>query len=145
MLTNQPGLYRPNAFGGAAIDDPWITAKLYNKKLVEEDQVDLVVPLCHLYEPQDEKTCKDFDEYPVVISGHDHHTVDRTICGSRLIKAGSDGHKAAIIDITWNSSAATEKPTVEVSLVTVKDWPPDRVLQSKVEKAMSVLGRLVVW
>ena len=142
MLTDQPGLYRPNAFGGATIDDPWVTAKAYNKKLVEEDQVDIVVPLCHLYEPQDEKTCRDFDEYPIIISGHDHHTVDRMVSGSRLVKAGSDGHKAAIIDITWNSPDATEKPIIDVSLVTVKDWKANEGLQSDVEKALSVLDNL---
>ncbi len=141
LLTDQPGLYRPNAFGGAKIDCPWTTARAYNRKLREENGVDLVVPLCHLYEPQDEKTCAEFD-YPVVISGHDHHTVDRMICGSRLVKAGSDGHKAAIIDITWDSPASDKPDRIDVELVTVKDWPADPELQRGVESCLSVLDNL---
>ena len=40
----------------------------------------MVLPLCHLYEFQDEKTCEMFD-FPVVLSGHDHHKVDRSVRG----------------------------------------------------------------
>lgn len=140
MLTNTPGLYRPNAFGGAKIDDPWVTAKIYCEKLKKEENVDVIVPLCHLYEPQDEKTCKEFD-FPVVISGHDHHTVDRMISGSRLVKAGSDGHKCAIVDITWETIDQI-KPTVSVNLVTVSDWKPNMTLQKEVNNCLSVLDDL---
>ena len=38
----------------------------------------MILPLCHLYEFQDEKTCEMFD-FPVVLSGHDHHKVDRSV------------------------------------------------------------------
>ena len=140
LLTDQPGLYRPNAFGGAKIEDPWVTAKKYVEILQQQDQVDIVVPLCHLYEPQDQKTCEEFD-FPVVISGHDHHTVNRTIAGSRLVKAGSDGHKCAIIDITWATGSATQ-PTIDVQLVTVSDWQPDPELQQSVDNCLSILDNL---
>lgn len=49
----------------------------YNKKLRSEG-CDMILPLCHLYEFQDEKTCEMFD-FPVVLSGHDHHKVDRSV------------------------------------------------------------------
>ena len=142
MLTDQPGLYRPNAFNGAKIEDPWETARIYKKRLeTGPNAVDLVVPLCHLYEPQDEKTCKEFD-FPIVISGHDHHTVDRMISGSRLVKAGSDGHKAAIIDITWANAFSTEPDAIDVKHVTVKDWPADPELKKEADKCLSVLDSL---
>jgi 2',3'-cyclic-nucleotide 2'-phosphodiesterase (5'-nucleotidase family) len=142
LLTDQPGLYRPNAFNGAKIEDPWKTATVYKKKLeAGPNGVDLVVPLCHLYEPQDEKTCQEFD-FPVVISGHDHHTVDRMISGSRLVKAGSDGHKAAIIDITWADAESTKPDAIDVKLVTVKDWAADPALQKEADKCLSVLDSL---
>ena len=140
MLTDQPGLYRPGAFGGAKIEDPWVTARTYVDQLEKEHHVDVVVPLCHLYEPQDEKTCQEFD-FPVVISGHDHHTVDRMISGSRLVKAGSDGHKCAIIDITW-ATKEQKAPTITVQLVTVSDWTPDASLQKEVDSCLSVLDTL---
>ncbi len=43
----------------------------YNARLKAEG-CDMVLPLCHLYEAQDEVTCRQFD-FPVVLSGHDHH------------------------------------------------------------------------
>lgn len=59
LLTDQKVLYRPGAFGGAAIDDPWKIARDYTARLRDQNRsggpVDLVLPLCHLYEPQDEK------------------------------------------------------------------------------------------
>jgi len=143
LLSDQPGLYRPNAFGGATIEDPWVVARAYSAKLYDEDKVDLVIPLCHLYEPQDEVTCRDFD-FPLVISGHDHHTVDRVISGSRLVKAGSDAHKCAIVDLTWNdpSTPGGKPDKIEVEIVTVRDWAPDAALQTKVDSCLSVLDDL---
>ena len=53
----------------------------YHEKLLGEG-CDMVLPLCHLYEFQDERTCAELD-VPVVLSGHDHHRVgsrDRENC-----------------------------------------------------------------
>jgi 2',3'-cyclic-nucleotide 2'-phosphodiesterase (5'-nucleotidase family) len=88
VLSNDPVLYRKNAFGGAKIDCPYETMRLYKAKLETEDKVDLVVPLCHLYVPQDYKTCEEFD-FPFVLSGHDHHCVDEVHCGTRILKVRS--------------------------------------------------------
>ena len=98
VLSNVNSLYKPGAFGGATIEDPWeCMARLvavrwsaqvhhlpllrYNEKLLGEG-CDMVLPLCHLYEFQDERTCAELD-VPVVLSGHDHHRVcslDREHC-----------------------------------------------------------------
>ncbi|CAE8704923.1 unnamed protein product [Polarella glacialis] len=67
VLSNSPSLYRPGAFGGAKIEDPWETMATYKQKLEQERGCDIVVPLCHLYEPQDERTCREFD-FPVTSS-----------------------------------------------------------------------------
>merc|ERR1712020_499971 len=61
ILSNDPKLYKPGAFGGATIEDPWECMRHYNEKLKIEKGCDMVLPLCHLYENQDEKTCKQFD------------------------------------------------------------------------------------
>ena len=37
VLSNAASLYKPNAFGGATIDDPWACMKEYNEKLKNED------------------------------------------------------------------------------------------------------------
>merc|ERR1719265_375540 len=138
ILSNSPSLYRPNAFGGAAIEDPWETMAEYKTKLEEDANVDVVIPLCHLYEPQDERTCKEFD-FPLILSGHDHHVVDRTIENTRLLKPGQDGHKAWVVDVVWPSSSWGKRPVVKAELLTVKDWPADPELQKVSEKAYSVL------
>ena len=64
--------------------------KEYNDKLKNEDGCDMVLPLCHLYEFQDERTCNEFD-FPVIMSGHDHHRVDRVINGTRLVNNRNHG------------------------------------------------------
>ena len=58
--------------------------KEYNDILKNEDGCDMVLPLCHLYEHQDERTCNEFD-FPVIMSGHDHHRVDRVVNGTRQV------------------------------------------------------------
>ena len=50
--SSRPSLYRPGAFGGAKIEDPWEVMASYKKKM-EDGGCDVVVPLCHLYEPQE--------------------------------------------------------------------------------------------
>mmetsp|Transcript_54264 Transcript_54264/g.126338 ORF Transcript_54264/g.126338 Transcript_54264/m.126338 type:complete len:612 (+) Transcript_54264:138-1973(+) len=141
ILSSSPSLYRPNAFAGATIEDPWECIAKYKKKLEEERGCDVVVPLCHLYEPQDERTCREFD-VPLVLSGHDHHVVDRTINGTRLLKPGLDGHKAWLVDITWRSPYQGRDPEITTELLTVKDWRADPDLVKLAAKAESVLDPL---
>ena len=92
VLTNDPKLHKAGAFGGATIDDPWECMKEYNEKLKDVYHCDMVLPLCHLYEYQDEKTCLEFD-FPVILSGHDHHRVDRVVNGTRILKPGMDANQ----------------------------------------------------
>lgn len=89
VMSNDPALYShfkaPGAFGGATITDPWEALTKY-KKLLEgpEHNCDLVVPLQHTYVPDDHRTCREFD-FPVILSGHDHHRVDEIVDGTRLV------------------------------------------------------------
>lgn len=140
LLSNSPSLYRPGAFGGAKIEDPWEVMAIYKKKL-EQKACDVVVPLCHLYEPQDEKTCRDFD-FPVVLSGHDHHVVDRLVEGTRLLKPGQDGIKAVILDLSWPTASSNRTPVIEYEIVNVADWPPDEALKKVAEDSYKVLDPL---
>ena len=142
VLSNAPGLYKPGAFGGATIDDPWECLAEYNTKLKNEQGCDMVLPLCHLYEFQDDRTCSEFD-FPIVLSGHDHHRVDRVHEGSRLLKPGMDGHYAVIVDLIWESSSSDSTPMIEVSTVAVAEYSPDPELETEVKKAYSVLDPLL--
>lgn len=92
VLSDDPALYShfkaPGAFGGATIDDPWKTLSRLREKLHgPEYDVDTIVPLQHTYVPDDHRTCREFD-FPVLLSGHDHHRVDEVVEGTRLLKPG---------------------------------------------------------
>ena len=141
VLSSSPSLYKPGAFGGAVIEDPWECLEKYNKKLKDEG-CDMVLPLCHLYEFQDEKTCMEFD-FPVILSGHDHHKVDRIVSGTRLLKPGMDGHYAVVLDLVWDSAESDSTPTVEAITIPVADFEPDPALKVELEKAYGVLKPLL--
>jgi hypothetical protein len=142
VLSNSESLYKPRAFGGATIDDPWESMKVYNEKLKNEDGCDMVLPLCHLYEIQDERTCNEF-EFPVIMSGHDHHRVDRMINGTRLLKPGMDAHYAIVMDLVWNSASSESTPNIEVATIPVVDFAPNEELVMEVDRAYSVLDPLL--
>jgi len=141
VLSASPELYKPGAFGGAVIEDPWECLEKMNAKLKDEG-CDMVLPLCHLYEFQDERTCKEFD-FPVVLSGHDHHRVDRIISGSRLLKPGMDGHYAVILDLVWDSADADSTPSIHAETISVADFAPDPELSAELSKAYGVLNPLI--
>ena len=84
--------------------------------------------------PQDKATCERFD-FPLVISGHDHHRVDAVYHGTRLVKAGHNADYAIVVDITWESAAADCQPTVTCRHVKVSDSKPDAALSAEVVKA----------
>jgi len=141
VLSSSPALYKPGAFGGAVIEDPWVCLEKYNTKL-KEDGCDMVLPLCHLYEFQDERTCEEFD-FPVILSGHDHHRVDRIVNGTRLLKPGMDGHYAVVLDLFWDSVEANSTPRIEASTIPVTDYEPDPNLLAELDKAYAVLRPLL--
>lgn len=140
VLSDSASLYRANAFGGAKIEDPYDTIAAYKAKLEGEEGCDLVIPLQHLYVPQDIVTCKRFD-FPVVLSGHDHHVVDEVHHGTRLLKAGSDAKKAICLDITW-ATPDDAAPTINAEVLTVADYAPDAALARSVTASYSVLDHL---
>ena len=140
VLSASPSLYKPGAFGGAAILDPWECLAEYDAKL-KGAGCDVVVPLCHLYEFQDERTCREFD-FPVVLSGHDHHRVDRVVDGSRLLKPGMDAHYAVVLDFVWDSADSAATPSISVETVKVSDYEPDSELAEEVKRAYAILDPL---
>ena len=75
VLSDDKALYShfkaPGAFGGATITDPWEALAKYKKILESDEKCDFVLPMEHLYVPDDHITCQKFD-FPVVLSGHDH-------------------------------------------------------------------------
>jgi 2',3'-cyclic-nucleotide 2'-phosphodiesterase (5'-nucleotidase family) len=144
VLSNDPKLYEqfeaPGAFGGATLTDPWEALHKYKNILEQEEHCDLVIPLEHLYVPDDHKTCQQFD-FPVVLSGHDHHRVDQVVNGTRLLKPGMNADYATVLEVSWKSKQQT-KPTIRARFVRVDDWTPNPVLEEQCERAYDALAPL---
>lgn len=139
ILTDHPSLLPPGAFNNATIGDPWETMHHYNKKLKSEG-VDLVLPLCHLYEVEDERTASELD-FPVILGGHDHHVVHREINGTLLLKPGADSEYAVVLDLIWDSEEQSGV-TIKYEIVDVAGYSPDQKLQDMVEEAYGALDPL---
>ena len=141
VLSDDPALYAhfpaPGAFGGATITDPWETLTKYQDILENEEGCDMVLPLQHLYVPDDHKTCRDFD-FPLILSGHDHHVVDETVEGTRLIKPGMNAVKAAVVEVAWED-ATSDKPTISARFEKCSDYQPEPVLAEENERAYDAL------
>jgi 2',3'-cyclic-nucleotide 2'-phosphodiesterase (5'-nucleotidase family) len=142
VMSNDPALYShfkaPGAFGGATITDPWEALTKY-KKLLEgpKHNCDLVVPLQHTYVPDDHRTCREFD-FPVMLSGHDHHRVDEIIDGTRLLKPGMNAKYATVLEVSWED-ATSEKPKIRACFVKCDDYEADPVLEEENERAYDAL------
>jgi 2',3'-cyclic-nucleotide 2'-phosphodiesterase (5'-nucleotidase family) len=145
VLSNDKKLYahhKSPAFGGATIEDPWETLRKYEKLLKEEEGCDLVIPLEHLYVPENHKTCNEFD-FPLILSGHDHHRIDEVVNGTRLIKPGMDGIHATVLELIWDTTApAGSIPKIRSSFVEVGKWEADPELKKKTDAAYEVLAPL---
>uniref|UniRef100_A0A7S3KWW6 EF-hand domain-containing protein n=2 Tax=Amphora coffeiformis TaxID=265554 RepID=A0A7S3KWW6_9STRA len=143
VLSNDPKLYSqfkaPGAFGGATIEDPWETLEKYNNILVEEEKCDLVIPLEHLYVHENRVTCEKFD-FPVILSGHDHHKMDTKINGTRVIKPGMDGVFATVLEIVFQEGQS--KPIIRSNFVEMASYEPDPVLKAETDQAYDVLEPL---
>jgi len=142
VVSNDPSLYasfkKPGPFGGATIEDPWETLTKYKDILENNEGCDVVLPLQHLYVPDDHKTCREFD-FPVILSGHDHHRVDEVVEGTRLLKPGLDGVYATILELSWDDASSSSRPTVRAKFVKTADWEPDAELQLENERAYDAL------
>jgi 2',3'-cyclic-nucleotide 2'-phosphodiesterase (5'-nucleotidase family) len=147
VLSNDPKLYSsfkdPGAFGGATIGDPWECLAEYKEKLMAPPyNCDMILPLQHTYVPDDHKTCRMFD-FPVVLSGHDHHRVDEYIAGTRLLKPGLDAVYATVLDLSWDTCEASgNRPHVHSKFVKCDNWEPDHDLLDENIRAYDALAPL---
>lgn len=146
VLSDDPKLYQhfkaPGAFGGATITDPWEALRKYQAMLESEPHsCDLMLPLQHLYVPDDHKTCENFD-FPVILSGHDHHRVDEMVNGTRLLKAGMNAEYATLLEISWKDGDESTKPDIRAKFVKCDDWEADPVLDEENERAYDALEPL---
>ena len=145
VLSDDKALYShfkaPGAFGGATITDPWEALAKYKSLLMDgpEHKCDMILPLQHTYVPDDHKTCERFD-FPVIMSGHDHHRVDEIVSGTRLLKPGMNAVYATVLEISWDSKdSPSESPKIRSRFVECSDWPADPILEEVNERAYDAL------
>ena len=144
VLSDDPALYShfkaPGAFGGATITDPWAALAKYKHLLETEHNCDLVVPLEHLYVPDDHRTCREFD-FPVILSGHDHHRVNEVVEGTRLLKPGMNAVHSTVLELSWPTANQQEdnKPRIRARFAKCSDWEADPVLAEENERAYDAL------
>mmetsp|Transcript_37282 Transcript_37282/g.63456 ORF Transcript_37282/g.63456 Transcript_37282/m.63456 type:complete len:739 (+) Transcript_37282:361-2577(+) len=154
VLSDDPELYShfkpPGPFGGATIDCPWKTLGRLKATLEgPEYNCDVVVPLQHTYVPDDHRTCRDFD-FPVMLSGHDHHRVDEVVAGTRLLKPGMDAVYATVLELSWsdtsdnndNNAETSCEPRIRARFVKTSDWEPEPELAEENERAYDALAPL---
>jgi hypothetical protein len=147
VLSDDPKLYEqfkaPGAFNGATIDCPWETLKRLKSKLEGPDfACDIILPMQHTYVPDDHKTCLMFD-FPVILSGHDHHRVDEIVEGTRLLKPGMDAVYATVLEMIWQNAEDTGgQPTIRATFVKTSDWEPEPFLAEECERAYDALEPL---
>jgi 5'-nucleotidase len=107
LLTNDPGLYKANAFWGGTILPVIDTAAEWIKKL--ENSCDLIIPITHQYLPADRILAKLYgDQFPIIIGGHDHHVVmeeTNSPNGCCIVKCGADATHLGVTDIEFLPSS----------------------------------------
>lgn len=139
LLTEDPSLYRPDAFCGASILPVMDTAQ----SLVEQcANIDLILPLTHQNMEEDRHMAQHFggDTFPLILGGHDHTVFDEIHNGTRVIKTGMDAEFAAIIDIQWR--AEEEQPSIHVELKATADFAPDATVVERIRCHEKILDRL---
>jgi 2',3'-cyclic-nucleotide 2'-phosphodiesterase (5'-nucleotidase family) len=143
LLTHDPSLYRPGAFGNALIE-PILP---FTEKYIAEfkSKVDVMIPMTHARITEDRSFCAHFggEVFPVVLGGHDHELYDELQRGTRIVKAGSDAEKAAVIDLKWDGDESTTTvPTVSVQIIPTSDFAPDPIVAKRVEAHHQILQEL---
>ena len=82
-------------------------------------------------------------DVPVLLSGHDHHVVDKVVNGTRILKPGSDGHRAVVLDLSWPTAGSDVQVEVSAEILAVKDFKPDPSLEQVVKQAYAPLDGLL--
>jgi Ca2+-binding EF-hand superfamily protein len=163
LLTEDPSIYRPGVFGGAAIDPVLTCCSEYinqrGRDGLDPSSVDLIIPVTHQRMSDDRTFCEKFGGtlFPLVLGGHDHEAFDDVCNGSRIIKVGMDAVKTAIIDITWTSTTSTsssettaagtilqQPPTIQIELVDTASFPPNPAVAERVQGHQRILQELEI-
>eukprot|EP01134_Creolimax_fragrantissima_P000832 CFRG0832T1 len=135
LLSNDPHLYRPGSYGGATIE-PIISTYERLAKQLDDEGVDLIVPITHQSMKGDRDLAKQHSNIPVILGGHDHEYFHETVNGCQIVKTGMDIEYFDVVDVEWS---ANSNFTVNVTKHTSADYEPDTDVVAVVEKNEKLL------
>jgi 2',3'-cyclic-nucleotide 2'-phosphodiesterase (5'-nucleotidase family) len=141
VVTEDPSLYRPGAFGGLPMLPANATALDAGRRLVDDQGCACVLALTHQSLARDRALAMAQGDppVPVVVGGHEHEPYIEQVGSARVVKAGTDALYAAVVDLAWPAEAPAggpDLPTVSVRLEPVHDYADDPALRALVERHM---------
>jgi 2',3'-cyclic-nucleotide 2'-phosphodiesterase (5'-nucleotidase family) len=147
VVTEDPTLYRPGAFGGLPMLPANATALAVARGLVDSAGCACVLALTHQSLARDRALAlaQGDPPIPLIIGGHEHEPYLEQVGGAWVIKAGTDALYAAVVDLAWPAdapAAGPDLPRVTVRLEPVHDSPEDPALRSLVDRLMAPVRAL---
>lgn len=98
--------------GGITFADPLATAEDATRRLREQG-ADLVIALTHLDIAEDRAIAAKVKGIDLVLGGHDHEPITFFENGKLILKAGSDAHWLAVVDLTVERVKQGDKQVVQ--------------------------------
>lgn len=148
VVTEDPSLYRPGAFGGLPMLPANATVLSAARSLVEASGCACVLALTHQSLARDRALAMAQGDPPVplIIGGHEHDPYIEQVGGAWVVKAGTEAVYAAVIDLSWPTVAPPvgepDLPTVAVRLEPLHDHPEDPALRALVDQLTAPLKAL---
>lgn len=146
-VTEDPSLYRPRPFGGHEILPLNETLLEAARALAAAEGCSAVIALTHQSLERDEALARaqGAPPMPVILGGHEHDAHVERVGGAFIVKAGSDAHYAAVVDLAWPDRAPAEGPdlpSVTVTLERLGDHPEDLALRARVDGHLAAVREL---
>lgn len=147
VVTEEPTLYRPGAFGGLPMLPANATVLAAARDLVGTSGCACVVALTHQSLARDRALALAQGDPPVplILGGHEHEPFVEQVGGAWVVKAGTEALYAAVIDLAWPAVAPADGPDlprVTVRLEPVHDAPEDAALRALVDRLMAPVRAL---
>jgi 2',3'-cyclic-nucleotide 2'-phosphodiesterase (5'-nucleotidase family) len=133
-----PVVYRRPPFG-ARLEPPEPAAVRETRALVD-DGCAWVLALTHQDADADRRLASALAGLPaLVLGGHEHTSMDETIAGIRILKAGAEATHAWIVDATLSSSGP---PEVRARLEPTAGYAEDPAVRTLVDRALAPVRAL---
>lgn len=142
LLLSEKKVFRKDLFRGLAIEDVMVAAEREVATLRQRG-ASAVVALTHQSLAADEALAAS-GLVQLVLGGHEHEVILSTPdgCTVPVVKAGSDAHTAAVVDVRFGAAGGGAITGIEVRFEPVGEHAPDPALQAAVDAHMQVVRAL---